>query len=205
MSPSVVGEFVQTLETSGRTNVLNDLKKSAMAEVMRDLFSRTEDVAGKRINSKTALNFFQGENGAKRREILKTLMGDSEYANLEKNFSKPLERIVATREALSDSYTSFNDVLKPVVSARNLIKGQSFSGTSFYSALSNVKKLIDQERYNTVYALYVNPSTANAYAGAMYDVDKFMKTSAANSFALKMAMESDNNNIANRQPAQPQR
>lgn len=205
MSPSVVGEFVQTLETSGRTNVLNDLKKSAMAEVMRDLFSRTEDVAGKRINTKTALNFFQGENGAKRREILKTLMGDSEYANLEKNFSKPLERIVATREALSDSYTSFNDSLKSVVSARNLIKGQSFSGSSFYSALSNVKKLIDQERYNTVYALYVNPSTANAYAGAMYDVDKFMKTSAANSFALKMAMESDNNNIANRQPAQPQR
>ena len=201
MSPSVVGEFVQALETSGRTNVLDDLKKSAMAEVMRDSFSKTEDVVGKRINSKTALNFFQGENGASRREILKTLMGKEEYANFEKTFSKPLERIVNTREALSGNYPSFNDVIKPLVSAKGIAQNQATGGTLFASAFSNVKKLIDEQRYNTAYALYVNPATANAYAASLYDVDKFMRSSAANSFALKIAMEEDNRNLSQQAPS----
>jgi hypothetical protein len=199
MSPSVVGQFVDALQTSGRTNVLEDLKKSAMATVMRDTFSKTDDVAMKRINSKNALNFFQGENGAARREILKTLMGKEEYANFDKNFSKPLERIVNTRELLGDRYSDFSDLIKPAVSAKGIAQNQATGGTLFASAFGNVKKLIDEQRYNTAYALYVNPSTANAYAAAAYDADKFIKSSAANSFALKLAMEEDNRNLS--QPA----
>jgi hypothetical protein len=201
MSPSVVGQFVDALQTSGRTNVLEDLKKSAMATVMRDTFSKTDDVAMKRINSKNALNFFQGENGAARREILKTLMGKDEYANFEKNFSKPLERIVNTRELLGDRYSDFSDLIKPAISAKGIAQNQATGGTLFASAFGNVKKLIDEQRYNTAYALYVNPSTANAYAAAAYDADKFIKSSAANSFALKLAMEEDNRNLNRQAPS----
>jgi hypothetical protein len=201
MSPSVVGQFVDALETGGRTNVLEDLKKSAMATVMRDTFSKTDDVAMKRINSKNALNFFQGENGAARREILKTLMGKEEYANFEKNFSKPLERIVNTRELLGDRYSDFSDLIKPAVSAKGIAQNQATGGTLFASAFGNVKKLIDEQRYNTAYALYVNPSTANAYAAAAYDADKFIKSSAANSFALKLAMEEDNRKLSQQAPS----
>jgi hypothetical protein len=201
MSPSVVGQFVDALETGGRTNVLEDLKKSAMATVMRDTFSKTDDVAMKRINSKNALNFFQGENGAARREILKTLMGKEEYANFDKNFSKPLERIVNTRELLGDRYSDFSDLIKPAISAKGIAQNQATGGTLFASAFGNVKKLIDEQRYNTAYALYVNPSTANAYAAAAYDADKFIKSSAANSFALKLAMEEDNRNLSQQAPS----
>ena len=201
MSPSVVGQFVDALQTSGRTNVLEDLKKSAMATVMRDTFSKTDDVAMKRINSKNALNFFQGENGAARREILKTLMGKEEYANFDKNFSKPLERIVNTRELLGDRYSDFSDLIKPAVSAKGIAQNQATGGTLFASAFGNVKKLIDEQRYNTAYALYVNPSTANAYAAAAYDAGKFIKSSAANSFALKLAMEEDNRNLSQQAPS----
>jgi hypothetical protein len=202
MSPSVVGQFVDALQTSGRTTtVLEDLKKSAMATVMRDTFSKTDDVAMKRINSKNALNFFQGENGAARREILKTLMGKEEYANFEKNFSKPLERIVNTRELLGDRYSDFSDLIKPAISAKGIAQNQATGGTLFASAFGNVKKLIDEQRYNTAYALYVNPSTANAYAAAAYDADKFIKSSAANSFALKLAMEEDNRNLSQQAPS----
>jgi hypothetical protein len=201
MSPSVVGQFVDALQTSGRTNVLEDLKKSAMATVMRDTFSKTDDVAMKRINSKNALNFFQGENGAARRDILKTLMGKEEYANFEKNFSKPIERIVNTRELLGDRYSDFSDLIKPAISAKGIAQNQATGGTLFASAFGNVKKLIDEQRYNTAYALYVNPSTANAYAAAAYDADKFIKSSAANSFALKLAMEEDNRNLSQQAPS----
>jgi len=201
MSPSVVGQFVDALQTSGRTNVLEDLKKSAMATVMRDTFSKTDDVAMKRINSKNALNFFQGENGAARRDILKTLMGKEEYANFEKNFSKPIERIVNTRELLGDRYSDFSDLMKPAISAKGIAQNQATGGTLFASAFGNVKKLIDEQRYNTAYALYVNPSTANAYAAAAYDADKFIKSSAANSFALKLAMEEDNRNLSQQAPS----
>ena len=201
MSPSVVGQFVDALQTSGRTNVLEDLKKSAMATVMRDTFSKTDDVAMKRINSKNALNFFQGENGAARREILKTLMGKEEYANFDKNFSKPLERIVNTRELLGDRYSDFSDLVRPAVSAKGLLESRATGATLFKTAFDNVKKLVDEQRYNTIYALYVNPSTANAYAAAAYDADKFIKSSAANSFALKLAMEEDNRNLSQQAPS----
>jgi hypothetical protein len=201
MSPSVVGQFVDALQTSGRTNVLEDLKKSAMATVMRDTFSKTDDVAMKRINSKNALNFFQGENGAARRDILKTLMGKEEYANFEKNFSKPLERIVNTRELLGDKYSDFGDLVRPAVSAKGLLESRATGATLFKTAFDNVKKLVDEQRYNTIYALYVNPSTANAYAAAAYDADKFIKSSAANSFALKLAMEEDNRNLNRQAPS----
>jgi hypothetical protein len=202
MSPSVVGQFVDALQTSGRTTtVLEDLKKSAMATVMRDTFSKTDDVAMKRINSKNALNFFQGENGAARREILKTLMGKEEYANFEKNFSKPLERIVNTRELLGDRYSDFSDLVRPAVSAKGLLESRATGATLFKTAFDNVKKLVDEQRYNTIYALYVNPSTANAYAAAAYDADKFIKSSAANSFALKLAMEEDNRNLSQQAPS----
>lgn len=201
MNPSVVRPFVETLEASGRSNVLADLKKSAMAEVMRETFSKTQDVTKKRINSKTALNFFQGENGGQRREILKTLMGDAEYANFEKNFSKPIERIVNTRELLGDRYSDFTDLVRPVVSAKGLLESRATGATLFKTAFDNVKKLVDEQRYNLVYALYVNPSTANAYAAAAYDADKFIKSSAANSFALKLAMEEDNRNLNQQAPS----
>ena len=201
MSPSVVGRFVDALETSGRSNVLEDLRKSAMAEVMRDTFSKTQEVAKKQINSKTALNFFQGENGAERREILKTLMGGAEYANFEKNFSKPIERIVNIRTALGGNYPNIEDYVKPLSTTKAAIEGRVISGFTPSSAFSGIRKLIDEQRYNAAYLLYVNPSTANAYAALAYDADKFIKSSAANSFALKLAMEEDNRNLSQQAPS----
>ena len=73
----------------------------------------------------------------------------------------------------------------------------------FYTAVRNVKKFVDEQRYNLIYVLYVNPSTANAYAKSMYDMDKFISSSAANSMAIKLAMERDAQNQAN-QPAPQQ-
>lgn len=201
MSPSVVGRFVDALETSGRSNVLEDLRKSAMAEVMRDTFSKTQEVAKKQINSKTALNFFQGENGAERREILKTLMGGAKYANFEKNFSKPIERIVNTRTALGGNYPNINDYVKPLSTAKAAVEGRVISGFTISSAFTGLQKLIDEQRYNAAYFLYVNPSSANAYAAFAYDADKFIKSSAANSIALKMAMEDDNRNLNQQAPS----
>jgi len=201
MSPSVVGKFVGALEASGRPNVLEDLRKSAMSVVMRDTFSKTQEVAKKQINSKTALNFFQGENGAERREILKTLMGDAEYLNFEKNFSKPIERIVNIRTALGGNYPNIDDYVKPLSTAKAAIEGRIISGFTPSSAFSGIRKLIDEQRYNAAYLLYVNPATANAYAAAAYDADKFIKSSAANSFALKLAMEEDNRNLNRQAPS----
>jgi hypothetical protein len=203
MSPSTVGQFVDKLKQSGREALLEDIKKSAMADVMRDTFSKTQDVVNKKTNIKNLLNFFEGENGKQRSEILATLMGADEYANFKKNFSEPIKKIVQTREALSGKYPSPDDLVRPIISGKSLATGNATGGTLFKTAYDNVMKLVDEKRYNLVYSLYVNPSSANAYAKSMYDMDKFITSSAANSMAIKLAMQRDADNQSN-QPAQPQ-
>jgi ElaB/YqjD/DUF883 family membrane-anchored ribosome-binding protein len=203
MSPSTVGQFVDKLKQSGRGALLEDIKKSAMADVMRDTFSKTQDVVNKKSNIKNVLNFFEGENGKQRSEILATLMGADEYSNFKKNFSEPIKKIVQTRESLAGRYPSPDDFVRPAISAKGLATGKATGATLFKTAYDNVKKLVDEQRYNLVYTLYVNPSTANAYAKSMYDMDKFISSSAANSMAIKLAMERDAQNQAN-QPAPQQ-
>jgi hypothetical protein len=203
MSPSTVAQFVDKLQQSGRGALLEDIKKSAMADVMRDTFSKTQDVVNKKINLKNALNFFEGENGSQRSEILKTLMGADEYANFKKNFSEPIKKIVQTKETLSGKHPLLEDLIRPAVSGQGLATGKATGGTLFYTAVKNVKKLIDEQRYNMIYTLYVNPSSANAYAKSMYDMDRFMKSSAANAMAIKLAMQQDSQNRSN-PLAQPQ-
>jgi len=203
MSRSTVGQFVDKLNQSGRGALLEDIKKSAMTDVMRDTFSKTQDVVNKKSNIKNVLNFFEGENGKSRSEILETLMGADEYANFKKNFSEPIKKIVQTREALSDKYPSIEDLVRPAVSGQGLANKKATGASLYLTAVRNVKKLIDEQRYNLIYALYVNPSTANAYVKSMYDMDKFISSSAANSMAIKLAMQRDANNKSN-QPAQKQ-
>jgi len=203
MSPSTVAQFVDKLKQSGRGALLEDIKKSAMADVMRDTFSKTEDVVSKKLNLKNALNFFEGENGSQRSDILKTLMGADEYANFRKNFSDPIKKIVQTKETLAGKYPSIEDFVRPAVSGQGFATGKYTGGTLALAGFKNVKKLIDEQRYNMIYTLYVNPSSANAYAKSMYDMDRFMKSSAANAMAIKLAMQQDSQNRSN-QPAQPQ-
>lgn len=191
MSPSTVGQFVDKLKQSGRGVLLEDIKKSAMADVMRDTFSKTQDVVNKKTNVKNLLNFFEGENGKQRSQILETLMGADEYSNFKKNFSEPIKKIVQTRESLSGKYPSPDDFVRPAISAKGLATGTPTGATLFKTAYDNVKKLVDEQRYNLVYTLYVNPSTANAYAKSMYDMDKFISSSAANSMAIRLAMQQD--------------
>lgn len=200
MSPSTVGQFVDKLKQSGRGALLEDIKKSAMAHVMRDTFSKTQDVVNKKTNVKNLLNFFEGENGSQRSEILKTLMGSDEYSNFKKNFSDPIKKIVQTRETLAGKYADAGDLVRPIISGKGLATGNPTGGTLFKTAYDNVMKLVSEKRYNLVYDLYVNPSTANAYAKSMYDMDKFISSSAANSMAIKLAMQRDADNQAN-QPA----
>lgn len=203
MSPSTVAQFVDKLKQSGRGALLEDIKKSAMADVMRDTFSKTEDVVSKKLNLKNALNFFEGENGSQRSEILKTLMGADEYANFKKNFSEPIKKIVQTKETLAGKYPSIEDLVRPAVSGQGFATGKYTAGTLALAGFKNVKKLIDEQRYNMIYTLYVNPSSANAYAKSMYDMDKFITSSAANSMAIKLAMQRDAENRSN-QPAPQQ-
>lgn len=204
MSKSTVGQFVDKLNQSGRGALLEDIKKSAMTDVMRDTFSKTQDVVNKKTNIKNLLNFFEGENGKARSEILETLMGADEYANFKKNFSEPIKKIVQTQSNLVGKYGSIEDLIRAGASAKGLAEQRGTRGAMIAGAFTNVKKFVDEQRYNLVYALYVNPSTANAYAKSMYDMDKFISSSAANSMAIKLAMERDAQNQAN-QPAPPQR
>ena len=203
MSRSTVGQFVDKLNQSGRGALLEDIKKSAMTDVMRDTFSKTQDVVNKKTNIKNLLNFFEGENGKERSEILETLMGADEYANFKKNFSEPIKKIVQTQSNLVGKYASVEDLIRAAASAKGLAEQKGTKGAMIAGAFSNVKKFVDEQRYNLVYALYVNPSTANAYAKSMYDMDKFISSSAANSMAIKLAMQRDADNQAS-QPAQPQ-
>lgn len=204
MSASTVAQFVDKLKQSGRGALLEDIKKSAMADVMRDTFSKTQDVVNKKSNIKNVLNFFEGENGKQRSQILETLMGADEYANFKKNFSEPIKKIVETKSKLGEKYGSIEDFVRPVISGQGLATANATGGTLVHTAVRNVKKFVDEQRYNLIYALYVNPSTANAYAKSMYDMDKFISSSAANSMAIKLAMERDAQNQAN-QPTPPQR
>ena len=197
MSPSTVGQFVDKLKQSGRGALLEDIKKSAMADVMRDTFSKTDDVVKKKVNLKGALNFFEGENGSNRSEILKTLMGGDEYANFKKNFSEPIKKIVQTKETLGGKYPSIEDLVRPFASAKGFAENKPTGATLVSNAFRNIKRLIDEQRYNMVYALYVNPSTANAYAKSMQDMDKFVSSSAANSMALRLAVQRDAENQSN--------
>lgn len=204
MSRSTVSQFVDKLKQSGREALLEDIKRSAMTDVMRDTFSKTQDVVNKKSNIKNVLNFFEGENGKERSEILETLMGADEYANFRKNFSEPIKKIVQTQSNLVGKYASVEDLIRAAASAKGLAEQKGTKGAMIAGAFTNVKKFVDEQRYNLIYALYVNPSTANAYAKSMYDMDKFISSSAANSMAIKLAMERDAQNQAN-QPVQPQR
>jgi hypothetical protein len=190
MDSSTLRDFVGALQEGGQQNVLDGLKKSMVVELMTDVFAKNETASRKAVDLGKVVNIFAGEKGKRSAEALRTILGNQEYDNFRKNIYNPVQAIVDARTKLK-VVPSSSKVLQQTFAAEAIATGKPSGGFVKANAFDRVKGFIDGQRYNILYDLYVNPVSAPQFMKASQDVDKFIKSSAANSMAIRLASEKD--------------
>lgn len=163
MEPSTASAFVEAMEQAGRGADLENLRRGLMYGVMN---KHTTNQYGQQVlDTRGIINFFDSPDAVikSQREVFQRIIGTDAYNNIENNFLKPLRRIGQVQATMD--YTAGGSLPTLVTRARppdgNLVKATMVVTTN------TIVDLLNAARYNTLYALYVSPTTAPMWNAAM--------------------------------------
>lgn len=197
LQENVGGETAQAL---GRVNTLEQLRKSAVAQVFGETLKKAMGPDRQKADLTRITDFFYSPTNKARRDAFIELVGRDAYRNLENLIGKPASKIIDRFEkakiALPDTRAEFT------VAAGTLgqLQGRPTGGVVIGNYLDRMLNFIQNKQYNLLYALYVNPETAKAWAKSLSDVNKFVNANPRNAAIYRIAQDADNSESTERQP-----
>lgn len=193
MEPQTASAFVEAMNGVGRGADLDNLRRGLAYGIMG---KRTTDAGGRQMldNRKIAEFFFKkGDTRLDgQREVFKRLMGETAYKNMEQNFARPLQRIGEVRETMQYQ----PGTALPTLVGRLRPPNDSPVKATLVGTTSMIRGLIDAGRYNTLYALYVNPTTAPMWSAAIKTGGELSKQPVL-ATAIRLAEEQDRKDAEN--------
>ena len=191
LPPSTVATVADTLKASGRTELLQDLKKAATAKVFKGMLI-TPDAPGLAAGFSDAKfgDFFGKAGDADRLNKFKALMGD-DYKTLEKGLLSQMSGVARTRAALQTKAPSdLNVIVRGAALPASIGQGRSTTGNQLLAiAINNFLNASSYLGYHTAYLLYAAPATAPLFAKAGYSLDNLSRLAPAEANKLTIAYE----------------
>ena len=190
MEPGVVREFTKVMKASGRTALLDQIKTSAKAEVMKDLIESSDaTVSAKRLKE---MFFGVSETATRQREAFKELVEPAEYENLRRNFVAPLASAIQVQQGAASGVKQNLDALAGLMILEGARQGKVTTGAIRAMALIRTVRGANTTFYNLMNKVFVDPKTAPKFARAGYAMDKIMQQPELVA-ALKIAQIQDEN------------
>jgi len=184
-----VDGMMDALSKSGRYADRDALRQAAAATVLRKFESVAEN-AIPRADLEAIGEFFNGGSAEQiaARNSFKAIMGKDGYDAINNSVGKAVNSVLSrSRQLYGPRTTPFSAEMAGLVKGR---MGQS-TGVALAGNLRQIADFVGKRRYNLLYTLYVNPTTAPKFAKAGYNIEKFVANQRVNALAVKMAMEAD--------------
>lgn len=199
--PNIAGKAVDALIAGGRGDVVDRLRKAAVAHVFSGLMESDvtkKTTGGFRVKPSDVKDYFNHPANRRRTETLRALLGSDRWDNLEK-LRKPIEAAADSLSTLQAKPYQSN-----VQEAAVLAAGAGRTGGLFNSwpillikgVANSAAQLYRQARYSTLHLLYIDPVWSKRFEAAGRNVEKFIQNPAA-AVAYRLATQQDDELAAN--------
>jgi hypothetical protein len=200
-----VQDFVQAfgdrkLNTGSNNITIDDLRQAAVKNVIFDTFKLATSQNGQKVNLAKLTDAFYGAD----RDSFKALLGDKMFNDLKAKFADPASGIIKQTNTLTDTGAyNTNKYTTLLAGAVGTAQGHITGGAITGSLASRFLGLLNEQRYNVAYKLFVDPEFAPAFAKYSGDVNKFVNSNARNAVSYQIADTLDKKyNQQQRQPNQ---
>lgn len=186
MEPRTANAFVEAMENAGRGADLDNLRKGLAYGVMN---KRTTDASGRQDLDNMGIGDFFFRTDPKldnQRAVFRSVMGEKAYLNMKQNFARPLQQVGGVRAGMT--YEPGSSL--PTLVGRLRPPDESVVKATLVGTTRMIGNLVDAGRYNTLYYLYINPTTAPMWASVM-KAGGDISTQPVLATAIRLAEEQD--------------
>jgi hypothetical protein len=162
MEPKTASTFVEALEGAGRGADLDNLRKGLIYGVINKRKTLADGLEVVDTNAITEFFFKSDPKLNIEREVFRRVVGNQAYLNIKDSIAVPLRKVGIVQRSLNYE----PGMRMPVLVTRIRPSDGPISAT-IVGTYNNVAELINAGRYNTLYALYINPRTAPMWAATM--------------------------------------